>query len=151
MMRQRGFTLIELMVALAVAAVLLTVAVPSFFESTARSRLEGVVNELAIDLQYARSEAVRERAPVVVLVVSNGASYTITNPTATLKTVTLPAGVTLTSGATVSYDALRGISQATTFTATASGLTPTIRVSTNALGRVQVCAPTGKFGSAPAC
>ena len=150
-MRQRGFTLIELMVVLAVAAVLLSVGVPSFFESTTRARLEGAVNELAIDLQYARSEAVRERAIVVLLVAANGGSYTISNPTATLKTVSLPAGVTLSADSRVSYDALRGLSQATTFTAAASGLMPTLRVSTNALGRVQVCAPTGKFGSSPAC
>lgn len=150
-MRQRGLTLIELMVALAVAVVLLSVAVPSFFQSTARARLEGAVNELAVDLQYARSEAVRERAAVVLLVAANGGSYTIRNPSATLKTVTLPAGVTLTSGATVSYDALRGISQAASFTAAVSGWAPTIQVSTNALGRVQVCAPSGKLGSVPAC
>lgn len=150
-MRQRGFTLIELMVVAAVAAILLSVSMPSFVQSTARARLSGTVNELAIDLQYARSEAVRERAPVVLRVSGDGASYTIVNPVATLKTVTLPAGVTLTPGAIVSYDAMRGISQATAFTAAAAGLEPTLRVSTNALGRVQVCAPAGGFGGSPAC
>ena len=75
-MRQRGFTLIELMVALAVAVVLMSTAVPSFFESTARARLQGAVNELAIDLQYARSQAVRERAAVALTVAADGASYT---------------------------------------------------------------------------
>ena len=73
-MRQRGLTLIELMVALAVAIVLMGVAVPSVFESTARARLAGAVNELVIDLQYARSQAVRERAAVALTVAADGAS-----------------------------------------------------------------------------
>ena len=150
-MRQRGFTLIELMVALAVAIVLMGVAVPSFFESTARARLQGAVNELAIDLQYARSQAVRERAAVALTVAADGASYTITDPTSTLKTVTLPRGVTLTANTTVSYDALRSLSAAALFDATVSGVSGGLRVNTNALGRVQLCSPSGAFGGYPTC
>ena len=150
-MRTRGFTLIELMVALAVAGVLMGLAVPSFFESTARARLQGAINELAIDLQYARSEAVRERAPVTLTVAASGASYTIANATRTLKAVTLPAGVSLTADATVSYDALRGMAQATVFNATITGVRGNLRVSTNAVGRVQVCTPSTAFGGYAAC
>ena len=150
-MRTRGFTLIELMVALAVAGVLMGLAVPSFFESTARARLQGAINELAIDLQYARSEAVRERAPVSLTVAASGASYTIANATRTLKAVTLPTGVSLTADATVSYDALRGMAQATVFNATITGVRGNLRVSTNAVGRVQVCTPSTAFGGYAAC
>jgi type IV fimbrial biogenesis protein FimT len=150
-MRTRGFTLIELMVALAVAGVLMGVAVPSFFESTARARLQGAINELAIDLQYARSEAVRERAPVSLTVAASGASYTIANATRTLKAVTLPSGVTLTAEASVSYDALRGMAQATVFNAAITGVSGNLRVSTNAVGRVQVCTPSPAFGGYATC
>ena len=150
-MRRRGFTLIELMVVLAVAAVLLSTAMPSFLESTARSRLEGAVNELAVDLQYARSEAVRERATIVLQVAPDGVSYAIRSPHATLKTVALPAGVTLGAGTTVRYDALRGLADAVNISAAVNGVSPTLRVAVNALGRVQVCAPSGGFGSAPTC
>ena len=150
-MRTRGFTLIELMVALAVAGVLMGLAVPSFFESTARARLQGAINELAIDLQYARSEAVRERAPVTLTVAASGASYTIANATGTLKAVTLPSGVTLTADASVSYDALRGMAQATVFNAAISGVSGNLRVSTNAVGRVQVCTPSTAFGGYARC
>ncbi len=150
-MRQRGFTLIELMVALAVAVVLMSTAVPSFFESTARARLQGAVNELAIDLQYARSQAVRERAAVALTVAADGASYTITDANATLKTVTLPRGVTLTAGAAVNFDALRSLSAATLLDATVSGVTGSLRVNTNVLGRVQTCSLSTAFGGYPAC
>ncbi|MBC7728700.1 MAG: GspH/FimT family pseudopilin [Microbacteriaceae bacterium] len=150
-MRTRGFTLIELVVALVVVGVLMGQAVPSFFESTARARLQGAINELAIDLQYARSEAVRERAPVTLTVAASGASYTITNITGTLKAVTLPTGVTLTADATVSYDGLRGMAQATVFNAAITGVSGNLRVSTNAVGRVQVCTPSTAFGGYAAC
>ncbi len=150
-MRQRGFTLIELMVALAVAVVLMSTAVPSFFESTARARLQGAVNELAIDLQYARSQAVRERAAVALTVAADGASYTITDANATLKTVTLPRGVTLTAGAAVNFDALRSLSAATLLDATVSGVTGSLRVNTNVLGRVQTCSLSTAFGGYPEC
>jgi len=150
-MRIRGFTLIELMVALGVASVLMALAVPSFFESTARARLQGAINELAIDLQYARSQAVRERAPVTLTVAASGARYTIANATSTLKAVTLPTGVTLTADASVSYDALRGMAPATVFNAAVAGASGNLRVSTNAVGRVQVCAPSTAFGGYAAC
>ena len=150
-MRQRGFTLIELMVALAVAVVLMSTAVPSFFESTARARLQGAVNELAIDLQYARSQAVRERAAVALTVAADGASYTIADANATLKTVTLPRGVTLTAGAAVNFDALRSLSAATLLDATVSGVTGSLRVNTNVMGRVQTCSLSTAFGGYPAC
>ena len=150
-MRPRGFTLIELMVALAVGSVLVGLAVPSFFESTARARLQGVINELAIDLQYARSEAVRERAPVTLTVNASGTRYAIANATSTLKAVTLPTGVTLTADATVSYDALRGMAPATVFNAAITGISGNLRVSTNAVGRVQVCTPSTAFAGYAAC
>lgn len=150
-MRQRGFTLIELMVALAVAIVLLGVAVPSFLEATARARLQGAVNELAIDLQYARSQAVRERAAVALTVAADGASYTITDASATLKMVTLPSGVTLTASAAVSFDALRSLSAAMLFDATVNGVNGTLRVNTNALGRVQICSRSTAFGGYSVC
>ena len=150
-MRTRGFTLIELMVALVVVGMLMGLAVPGFFESTARARLQGAINELAIDLQYARSQAVRERAPVTLTVAASGARYTIANATSTLKAVTLPTGVTLTADASVSYDALRGMAPATVFNAAVTGASGNLRVSTNAVGRVQVCTPSTAFGGYAAC
>lgn len=56
---QRGVTLVELLVTVAVAAILLVVALPSF-ESTFRSnRLSVTSNELTASLSLARSEAIR--------------------------------------------------------------------------------------------
>ena len=57
--RARGFTLIELMVTLAVAAVVLSMAVPSFQSVVNGNKLAGAANELIASLQVARMEAVR--------------------------------------------------------------------------------------------
>jgi type IV fimbrial biogenesis protein FimT len=68
---QRGFTLIELMVVVALVAIILALAAPSFTGTLARKRMEGVASELATDIQYARSEAAQRNAPVRVIVGAN--------------------------------------------------------------------------------
>lgn len=66
MNRRNGFTLIELMIVIAVAAVLLSVAVPSFQETVRNNRLAANVNEVISALNMARSEAIKRGAPVTV-------------------------------------------------------------------------------------
>lgn len=69
-----GFTLIELMVALAVMAVILTLAVPSFTSMIARNRLAAASNELVAGLQVARTESVRRNARVLLCPSTDDAS-----------------------------------------------------------------------------
>lgn len=57
--RAAGFTLIELMVTIAVAAVLTAMAVPSFTRFAVSSRLVNHTNDLIGNLNIARSEAIR--------------------------------------------------------------------------------------------
>lgn len=61
-----GFTIIELMVTIAVAAVLLAIAVPSFKAVMARTNIGGVHNEMLSALRFARTEAVSRAANVTV-------------------------------------------------------------------------------------
>ena len=56
--RRRGFTLIELMIVVAVLAVILTLAAPSFRDLILMQRLRGVNAQLVTDLSFARSEAI---------------------------------------------------------------------------------------------
>lgn len=72
----QGFTLVELMVAIALATILLSLSVPSFTQTLARLRVEGASQNLATDLQLARSEAVQRRAAVNLVTAADGASYT---------------------------------------------------------------------------
>lgn len=61
---QRGFTLIEMIVAVTVAVVLLSVAVPSFSSMIARGQLKSAAERLRADLVLARAEASRRNAPI---------------------------------------------------------------------------------------
>ena len=64
--RARGFTLIELMVALAVVAILATLAVPTYAEFTARQRLAAAAQQLTLELNQARQDAVGRGVPMHV-------------------------------------------------------------------------------------
>lgn len=64
--RQRGFTLLELVVAMTIAAILLTIGIPSFKYVTTANRMSGEVNQLLGDMLFARSEAVKEGQTVSV-------------------------------------------------------------------------------------
>lgn len=62
----RGFTLIELIVTVALAAILLTVAVPGFRTMIQNNRATAYANQLVSALNLARSESVRRKVPVSV-------------------------------------------------------------------------------------
>ncbi|SEO72901.1 GspH/FimT family pseudopilin [Aquisalimonas asiatica] len=66
MHKEKGFTLIELMVAIAVMGVLLTVGIPGFQYLMQSSQISTQTNELVTALSTARSEAVRQNAEVTV-------------------------------------------------------------------------------------
>lgn len=62
----RGLTLIELLVAMAVAAISLAIAIPSFGALSRKARLSDASSDLAASLNYARSEAIRRNQAVHV-------------------------------------------------------------------------------------
>jgi len=72
----KGFTFIELMMTLAVAAILLSVAIPNFRSSIQNNRMVTQINELQTSLSLARSEAVKRSSNIAVCRSSNGTSCT---------------------------------------------------------------------------
>ncbi len=64
--QQRGVTLLELMTALAVAAILFSVGAPALRDLTIRQRISGAAQDLHIDLAFARNEAVTRATNVTV-------------------------------------------------------------------------------------
>lgn len=63
-MKPRGLTLIELTIALAVLAVLATLALPSFGSAVDRTRLKSAAETLAADLGEARFQAAQRGLPL---------------------------------------------------------------------------------------
>ncbi|HUW28326.1 MAG TPA: GspH/FimT family pseudopilin [Sulfuriferula sp.] len=72
----RGFTLMELLVTMAVAAILLAVAVPSFQTFFNRNRVAAVTNDYITAINYARSEAVKGGAVTTICMSSSGSACT---------------------------------------------------------------------------
>lgn len=67
-----GFTLLELLVALALFATLATVAIPNFSRIIQENRVVTTTNDYKIALSFARSEAVRRNQAVSLLPVAAG-------------------------------------------------------------------------------
>lgn len=87
-----GFTLIELMVTIAVAAILLAVAVPSFRHLIISNRLTTAANDVVTALTVARSEAIKRNADV-----GFNNDTTVTVPPAAAAVTTIRAAITLPS------------------------------------------------------
>src|SRR4051812_20867359 len=71
---QRGITIIEIMVTLAIASVLIGLAVPAFNGFVAQRALTAEVNDFLVTIQYARSEAGRRGTTVSVQAVDPSAA-----------------------------------------------------------------------------
>lgn len=61
-----GFTLIELILALTIGAVLTTMAVPSFIDMIRNNRITSQTNDFISTLNYARSEAIKRGTGIIV-------------------------------------------------------------------------------------
>lgn len=74
--RKQGFTLLELMVTIAIAGILLTIGVPSFQSVVTRNRISANTNEFIVAINLARSEAIKRGSEVSVCKSTDGTSCT---------------------------------------------------------------------------
>jgi type IV fimbrial biogenesis protein FimT len=95
--RQRGLTLIELMVTIALLALLLGLAAPSFSEWTRNAQVRTVTDALQTGARLAQAEAVRRNRQVVFFLTNDNACNASTAPVANgafwaIRTVPIVAG-----------------------------------------------------------
>lgn len=150
----RGVTLLEMLVGLAILAVLGAMALPSMHGRLARERLGNAAEALAADLADARFEAARRGAPLHIELnagtdwcwsVAAGPGCGCGSPQGCqLKAVRAAdhPGVRLVSGRSAVLDA-QGTSSTTLGATFDSALNESLRVDLLALGRARVCAAQG--------
>lgn len=68
---QAGFTLLELMVAVAIVGVLMAVAIPAMGNFIRNGRITAAANDVMAALHFTRSEAIKRRQPVTLCTSEN--------------------------------------------------------------------------------
>ena len=148
--KKRGFTLVELMIVIAVIAIISAIAAPNFTTYMAQRRLSGAARMVMSDLMAARQKAVSMNQKVKVSFVSNH-SYEIWNDANNNGTVADNEGedvvrdihpdyydVTLSSGTSPEFMPNGTVVAATNGTVTLSNATESKQVITSSAGRVRI-------------
>lgn len=76
-LRSTGFSLLELMVAVAVLMIGLTIVVPGMGQIIQSNKLAGTSSELQLALTYARMEAIRQNRGILFCHTDNGSSCSV--------------------------------------------------------------------------
>lgn len=91
--RQRGLTLLELIIVIALMAILAGVTLPMFGPGVSTSQLRSSARQVAAGLRTARSEALAQRRETFLVVDVAGKRFKVDQETAEHK---LPAGIAIT-------------------------------------------------------
>jgi type II secretory pathway pseudopilin PulG len=129
---------IQLLVAVAMAAILLTGAVAGFRGAYARQNLDGWTRTMTLDIAAGRQAAITQRATITVTL--SPSSYLVANGGTALRYAPLPSdiGVTTTCPASICSFDRRGVPIAAgtiTLTSATTGLAHTVTIDQNT-GRV---------------
>lgn len=163
---RRGLTLLELMIGLAVLAVLSALAWPSYQGRLARERLNNVAQAMAGDLVEARFEAARRGQPLHVELTA-GAQWCWAVATHSGCPCGAPQACQLQTGRAVDHPGVQLLGAGSTrlnadgsaelavsnaFSATfQNSAQEQLRVSLSPLGRARICMPQGVSKRHPTC
>ncbi|MBM3114682.1 GspH/FimT family pseudopilin [Jeongeupia naejangsanensis] len=156
--QESGFSLIELMIVIALIGIVLSIAAPSLSGLIQQKRLGGAAENLASDLQYARSEAIKRNASTYLIfqrnsgdwcygISTNSACDCSTSPATScdLKTIrstdypNVSLAASVTDGTVVAFDRVRGVPSASLNID--FGDSPALRTTITAIGRSKICSP----------
>jgi type IV fimbrial biogenesis protein FimT len=170
----RGVTLVEAAVALAVTAILVGLAIPSFEQARQRRHLEGAAQLFETDVQHARSLAVARQQTVRLSfdATASAGCYVVHTGAANACTCAADGAAVCSAGAEAlravrldgaSSPTLRANVRAIAFDAVRGTVTPTVTVRlvapggeaihqiVNVMGRVRSCSPAPALPGYPAC
>jgi type IV fimbrial biogenesis protein FimT len=172
-LRQRGVSLLEVAIVVAIVAIVGASALPSFTALVESRRLEAAATRLAADLQFVRGEAiarnrslrlsVRSGADATCWIVHTGAAADCSCAAAgavcagealAIKSVVLPnherVGVA-GNVASIVFDPLHGTSTPTGTLRLTDARGRAVHHVVNVLGRVRSCSPEGAVPGYPTC
>lgn len=159
---ERGFTLIELMISVAVVGVLSVLALPEFNQWIANTKIRSTTESILAGFQFARTEAVRRNRGVQIQLNSD-TGWTVTEVATGTALQARPAtegsgGISLAillsdattpASGTVVFNGLGRVANATPITqvdvdstAINAASTRELRITVNAGGRVRACDPS---------
>ena len=157
--REIGFTLLELMIIVAILGILIALAAPSFTSLLERRKIIAAAEAIQSDLRWARSEAIKRNTDVTVSFTPGAGGiwkYVITPAIKTVDSATIPefGNVALAENFggdhATGFDHTRGTSNDNgTVALTSSAGKVCIVLST--LGRVRICSKVGNIGGYKSC
>ncbi len=100
--RPRGFTLMEMMVVIALLAIFSAIALPSFSSLVQANRVQSSANEFMSLLQSARADAVTLRTTLTACAASDGSGWMVVQADSCSASATVRARATLASGVNLS-------------------------------------------------
>ena len=150
--KQRGVTLAEVLIAVAVIGIIAAIAVPSYQETIERNRLKQASESLLADVLYARTEAIKKSVDLTMTIDAgtpwcyginddNTACDCATAGSCALKAVAGSEfqGISLDADDSVTFSFRRGTANAMGTTLSSTNFSTRVVVST--AGRARICNP----------